>query len=85
MLQRLDSSKYRVRGKQGYKFDTKLDGVSVCNACFVVGMAYSRRRVEQLKKDVVAFGRVTAIHGNSCALQERVQVYAARECFDAFV
>jgi hypothetical protein len=32
MLQRLDSSKCRVRGKQGYKFDTKLDGISVCNA-----------------------------------------------------
>ena len=72
MLQRLDSSKCRGRGKQGYKFDTKLDGVSMCNACFAVGMAYLRRKVEQLKKDIVAFERVTAIHGNSCALRERV-------------
>jgi hypothetical protein len=60
MLQRLDSSKCHIRGKQGYKFDTKLDGVSVCNACFAVGMAYSRR-VEQLKKGIVSFGRITAI------------------------
>jgi hypothetical protein len=50
-----------------------------------VNMAYSRRRVEQLKKGVVAFGRITAIHGNSYALREKVQVSAARECFDAFV
>jgi hypothetical protein len=48
-------------------------------------MAYSRRRVEQLKKGIVSFGRITAIYGNSCALQEKVQVSAARECFDAFV
>jgi hypothetical protein len=85
MLQRLDSSKCRVRGKQDYKFDTKLDGVSVCNVCFVVGMAYSRRKVEQLKKGILAFGRITAIHGNSCTLREKVQVSAARESFDAFV
>jgi hypothetical protein len=50
-----------------------------------VGIAYSRRRVEQLKKGIVSFGRITAIYGNSCALQEKVQVSAARECFDAFV
>jgi hypothetical protein len=83
MLQRLDSSKCRVRGKQGYRFDTKLDGVSMYIACFTMSMAYSR--VEQLKKSIVAFCRITTIHGNSCSLREKAQVLAARECFDAFV
>ena len=63
MSQGLDSSKYRVRSKKGYKFDTKLDGVSLCNAYFAMDMAYSRRKVEQLKKGIVAFGRIIAIHG----------------------
>jgi hypothetical protein len=53
-------------GKQDYKFDTKLDGILTCNACFVVDIAYSKKRVEQLKKSIVAFGRVTTIHGDSC-------------------
>jgi hypothetical protein len=50
-----------------------------------VGMVYSKWKVEQLKKGIVAFGRIIAIHGNSCALREKVLVFATRECFDAFV
>jgi hypothetical protein len=49
------------------------------------GYGLFKKKVEQLKKGILAFGRIIAIHGNSCALREKVQVSATRECFDAFV
>jgi hypothetical protein len=46
----------------------KLDGILVCNEYFVVAMAYSRSGVEQLKKSIVVFSRITSIQRNSYAL-----------------
>jgi hypothetical protein len=67
------------------KYNTKLDGVEVCNACYAMALGYSQRRFKQLKVAHRVYGRVAAVHGNTCNLRERAKMSAARESFTAFV
>jgi hypothetical protein len=67
------------------KYNTKLDGVEVCNACYAMALGYSQRHFKQLKVAHRVYRRVAAVHGNTCNLRERVKMSAARENFTAFV
>ena len=62
------------------KYKTKLDSVEVCNSCYAMALGYSQRRFKQLKVAHRVYGRVAAVHGNTCNLRE-----ATRENFIAFV
>jgi hypothetical protein len=67
------------------KYNTKLDGVEVYNACYAMALGYSQRRFKELKVAHKMYGRVAAIHGNTCNLRERVKMSAARESFTTFI
>ena len=67
------------------KYKTKLDGVEVCNSCYAMALGYSQRRLKQLKVAHRVYGRVTAVHGNTCNLKEQEKMSAARESFTSFV
>jgi hypothetical protein len=67
------------------KYNTKLDGMEVCNAYYAMALGYSQRRFKQLKVAHRVYGRVAAVHGNTCNLRERVKMLAAKESFIAFV
>jgi hypothetical protein len=67
------------------KYNTKLDGVEVCNAYYAMALGYSQRRFKQLKVAHRVYGRVVAVHGNMCNLRERAKMSAARESFTTFV
>ena len=67
------------------KYNTKLDGVKVCNSCYVMVLGYLQRRFKQLKVAHKVYGRVATVHGNTCNLRERAKMSAARENFTAFV
>jgi hypothetical protein len=75
----------RTEGTRRDKFNMKLDGVEVCNACYATALGYSQRRFKQLKAAHQVYGRVTAIRGNTCKLRERAKMSAARESFQEFV
>jgi hypothetical protein len=75
----------RTEGMRRDKYNTKLDGMEVCNACYVMVLRYSQRRFKQLKVAHRVYGRVAAVHGNTCNLRERAKMSAARESFTAFV
>ena len=77
----------RTEGFRRDKFETKLDGKHVCNACYALGVGYSQRRFKELKKDCLIYGRVTAIHGNTLSnpLRESTRMSAAEACFKSFV
>jgi hypothetical protein len=40
------------------KYNTKLDGVEVCNACYAMVLGYSQRRFKQLEVVHRVYGRV---------------------------
>jgi hypothetical protein len=67
------------------KYNTKLDGVEVCNAYYAMALGYSQRRFKQLKVAHRVYGRVAAADGNMCNLRERAKMSAARESFTTFV
>jgi hypothetical protein len=39
----------RTEGMRRDKYNTKLDGVEVCNACYAMALGYSQRRFKQVK------------------------------------
>jgi hypothetical protein len=59
-----------TEGERKDKFNTKLDGVEVCNAYYTIALGYSQRRFEQLKATHQVYGRVAVVHGNTCKLRE---------------
>ena len=67
------------------KYKTKLDGVEVYNSCYAMTLGYLLRRFKQLKMAHRVYGRVTAVHGNTCYLRKQAKMSAARESFTAFV
>ena len=85
MLQMLNAFYSRTEGIRRDKFKTKLDGLDVCNACYAKALGYSQRRFKQLKVSHQVYGRVAAVHGNTCKLREGAKMSAARECFGEFV
>jgi hypothetical protein len=85
IIQMLNAFYQRTEGMRRDKYNTKLDGVEVCNACYAMASGYSQRRFKQLKVAHRVYGRVAAVHGNMCNLRERVKMSAARENFTAFV
>lgn len=85
MLQMLNAFYSRTQGVRKDKYNTKLDGVAVCNACYATALGYSQRRFKQLKMSHQVYGKVAAVHGNTCKLRERAQMSAARESFQEFV
>jgi hypothetical protein len=85
ILQMLNAFYTITEGQRRNKFDTKLDGVMVCNACYAAALGYSQRRFKQLKQSQQLYGRISAVHGNVCKLREGAKVSAARECLSAFV
>ena len=56
----------------------------MCNLCFVMAMTSIRSRMEQLKKSIVEFGGIMAIHRNPCVLPNKAKVSTTRKCFDPF-
>jgi hypothetical protein len=85
IMQMLNAFYQRTEGMRRDKYNTKLDGVEVCNACYAMALGYSQRRFKQLKVAHRVYGRVAAVHGNTCNLRERAKMSAARESFTAFV
>jgi hypothetical protein len=85
ILQMLNAFYQRIEGMRRDKYNTKLDGVEVCNACYAMALGYSQRRFKQLKVAHRKYGRVATVHGNTCNLRERAKMSAARESFTAFV
>jgi hypothetical protein len=85
IMQMLNAFYQRIEGMRRDKYNTKLDGVKVCNACYAMALEYSQRHFKQLKVAHRVYGRVAAIHGNMCNLRERAKMSAARESFTAFV
>jgi hypothetical protein len=85
IMQMLNAFYQRTEGMRRDKYNTKLDGVEVCNACYAMALGYSQRRFKQLKVAHRVYGRVAAIHGNTCNLRERAKMSAARESFTAFI
>jgi hypothetical protein len=83
--QMLQSFYTQTSGLERDKFVTKLDGQVVCNACYATALGYSQRRFKDLKTLNRVYGRVAAIHGNTCSLREKANVSAAIACFDSFV
>jgi hypothetical protein len=67
------------------KYNTKLDGMEVCNACYAMALGYSQRRFKQLKVAYKVYGRVAAVHGNTCNLREQAKMSTAMESFTAFI
>jgi hypothetical protein len=85
IMQMLNAFYQRTEGMRRDKYNTKLDGVEVCNACYAMALGYSQRCFKQLKVAHRVYGRVAAVHGNTCNLRERAKMSAARESFTAFV
>jgi hypothetical protein len=85
IMQMLNAVYQRTKGMRRDKYNTKLDGMEVCNACYAMALGYSQRHFKQLKVAHKVYGRVAAIHGNTCNLRERAKMSAARESFTAFV
>jgi hypothetical protein len=85
IMQMLNAFYQRTEGMRRDKYNTKLDGVEVCNACYAMALGYSQRRFKQLKVAHRVYGRVAAIHRNTCNLRERAKMSAAMESFTAFV
>jgi hypothetical protein len=83
--QMLNAFYLRTKGRRRDKFKTKLDGVEVCNACYAIALGYSQRRFKQLKVAHRVYGRVAAMHGNTCYLREGAKMMAAHESFQEFV
>jgi hypothetical protein len=84
-MQMLNAFYQRTEGMKKDKYNTKLDGVEVCNAYYAMALGYSQRRFKQLKVAHRVYGRVAAIHGNKCNLREQAKMSAIRESFTAFV
>ena len=85
ILQMLNAFYLRTKGPRKDKFKIKLDGVEVCNACYATTLGYSQRRFKPLKVAQRVYGRISAVHGNTCHLRERAKMMAARESFQVFV
>jgi hypothetical protein len=86
IMQMLNAFYQRTERMRRDKYNTKLDGVTeVCNACYAMALEYSQRRFKQLKVAHRLYGKVAAVHGNTCNLRERAKMSAARENFTAFV
>jgi hypothetical protein len=67
------------------KFNTKLDGVEVCNACYATSLRYSQRRFKQLKVEYLVYERVATVHGNTCKLRVPTKMSVARESLQEFI
>jgi hypothetical protein len=85
IMQMLNAFYQRTEGMKRDKYNTKLDGMEVYNACYVMALGYSQRRFKQLKVAHIVYGRVAAVYGNTCNLRERAKMSAARDSFTAFV
>jgi hypothetical protein len=48
IMQMLNAFYQRTEGMRRDKYNTKLDGVEVCNACYAMALGYSQRRFKQL-------------------------------------
>ena len=67
------------------KYNTKLDSMEVCNACYAMALRYSQRHFKQPKVAHKVYGRVAAVHGNTCNLREQAKMSAAKDSFTAFI
>jgi hypothetical protein len=85
ILQMLNAFYTITEGQRRNKYDTKLDGLPVCNGCYAAALGYSQRRFKELKQSQQVYGRIAAVHGNVCKIREGAKLSAARECFSTFV
>jgi hypothetical protein len=85
IMQMLNAFYQRTEGMRKDKYNNKLDGVEVCNACYAMALGYSQRHFKQLKVAHRVYGRMVAVYGNTCNLRERAKMSVARESFTAFV
>jgi hypothetical protein len=74
-----------MEGMRRDKYNSKLDGVEVCNACYAMALGYSQRCFKQLKVAYRVYRRVAAVHRNTCNLRERAKMSTAKKSFTAFV
>jgi hypothetical protein len=84
-MQMVNAFYQRTEGMRRDKYNTKLDGMEVCNACYSMALGYYQRCPKQLKVAHRVYGRVAAVHGNTCNLRERAKMSAVRESFTTFV
>jgi hypothetical protein len=73
IMQMLNAFYQRTEGMRRDKYNTKLDSVEVCNACFAMALGYSQRRFKQLK---VAY---KVLQESSSRTWEHVQFEGASE------
>ena len=72
----------RIEGMRRNKYNTKLNGIEICNSCYAMVLGYLQRHFKQLKVAHRVYKRVVVVHGNTCNLRK---MSAARESFTAFV
>ena len=75
----------RSAGMSRDKYEMKLDGRIDCNACYVAALGYSQKNFKQLKTLHIVYGRVAAIHGNTCRRIESAKMSATKESLQVFV
>ena len=79
-------------------FETKHCGQCICNSCYAIALGYSRRRIEELKYDIISRGivsevhdvqcngRISAVHGNTSHVpRTSLGVQAMETIFERFV
>ena len=64
ILQMLNAFYSVLEDQRRNKFDTKLDGVAVCNACYAAALGYLQRPFKQLRQSHLMYGRIVVVHGN---------------------
>jgi hypothetical protein len=66
-------------------FKFRLDGRSVCSACFAHILGYSRRQLDRWKDDIRTRDRKSACHGNVLKPHETNHVVAARAILQQYI
>jgi hypothetical protein len=66
-------------------FNFRVDGRSICSACYAHVLGYSRRQLDHWKDDIRARNRKSACHGNALKPHETNHVAAARAILQKYI
>lgn len=69
----------------GFKFETKISGMKVCNSCFAAAIGYSRRRMNKIMSNIREKDVHNPIHGNTGNQREATHISMARAKFESFI
>jgi len=75
----------KTKGRTKQKYETKLNGIDVYNACYATSLSYSQRRFKQLKQSQQVYGKVATVHRNMCHLRKGARMSVAHASFEEFV